>query len=48
MNLLTESQISAELATVPAWTRDGDSITTVTQRADFTLMNASALPELSA
>ncbi len=35
MNLLTESQITAELATVPAWTRDGDSITTVTQRADF-------------
>ena len=24
-----------ELATVPAWTRDGDSITTVTERADF-------------
>jgi len=35
MNLLTESQITAELSTVPAWTRDGDSITTVTQRADF-------------
>ena len=35
MNLLTEPQITAELATVPAWTRDGDSITTVTERADF-------------
>jgi 4a-hydroxytetrahydrobiopterin dehydratase len=35
MTLLTESQISDELATVPAWTRDGNSITTVTERADF-------------
>jgi 4a-hydroxytetrahydrobiopterin dehydratase len=35
MNLLTEPQIIAELAAVPAWTRDGDSITTVTERADF-------------
>jgi 4a-hydroxytetrahydrobiopterin dehydratase len=35
MNLLTEPEITAELATVPAWTRTGDSITTVTQRADF-------------
>ena len=35
MNLLTEPQITAELATVPVWTRDGDSITTLTQRADF-------------
>ena len=35
MSLLTESQISEELATVSAWTRDGSSITTVTQRADF-------------
>jgi len=35
MNILTESQISEELATVPAWTRDGSSITTVTQRMDF-------------
>jgi 4a-hydroxytetrahydrobiopterin dehydratase len=35
MNLLTEPEITAELATVPAWTRDGDSITTVTRRADF-------------
>ena len=33
--LLTEAQITAELATVPAWTRDGDSITTLTERADF-------------
>jgi len=35
MNLLTEPEIAAELATVSAWTRDGDSITTVTERADF-------------
>jgi len=35
MSLLTESQISDELATVPAWTRDGNSITTVTERSDF-------------
>jgi 4a-hydroxytetrahydrobiopterin dehydratase len=35
MELLTEAQITTELATVPAWTRDGSSITTVTQRADF-------------
>ena len=35
MSLLTETQISEELATVPSWTRDGDSITAVTTRADF-------------
>ena len=35
MELLTEAQITAELTTVPAWTRDGHSITTVTRRADF-------------
>ena len=35
MKLLTEPEITAELAAVPAWTRDGDSITTLTQRADF-------------
>ena len=35
MELLTEPQIAAELAAVPAWTRDGGSITTVTTRADF-------------
>ena len=35
MSLLTETQISDELATVPGWTRDGSSITTVTERADF-------------
>jgi 4a-hydroxytetrahydrobiopterin dehydratase len=35
MDLLTEPQIAAELSTVPAWSRDGDSITTVTERADF-------------
>ena len=35
MELLTDPQITAELAAVPAWTRDGNSITTVTRRADF-------------
>jgi 4a-hydroxytetrahydrobiopterin dehydratase len=35
MELLTEDQISAELAAVPAWTRDGASITTLTTRTDF-------------
>jgi 4a-hydroxytetrahydrobiopterin dehydratase len=35
MDLLTDPQIAAELSTVPAWSRDGDSITTVTERADF-------------
>jgi 4a-hydroxytetrahydrobiopterin dehydratase len=35
MDLLTEPQITAELASVPAWTREGNSITTVTQRKDF-------------
>jgi 4a-hydroxytetrahydrobiopterin dehydratase len=35
MELLTEAQIAAELAAVPAWTRDGSAITTVTERADF-------------
>ena len=35
MDLLTEPQITGELATVPAWTRDGAAITTVTQRKDF-------------
>ena len=35
MKLLADPQISEELRAVPAWTRDGDSITTVTQRTDF-------------
>ena len=35
MDLLTEPQITAELRTAPAWTRDGPQITTVTERADF-------------
>ena len=35
MELLTDPQITAELAAVPAWTRDGGSITTVSTRADF-------------
>ncbi|MDQ2810352.1 MAG: 4a-hydroxytetrahydrobiopterin dehydratase [Actinomycetota bacterium] len=35
MDLLTEPQIAAELSTVPAWSRHDDSITAVTERADF-------------
>jgi 4a-hydroxytetrahydrobiopterin dehydratase len=35
MDLLTDPQITAALETVPAWTREGSSITTVTVRADF-------------
>jgi 4a-hydroxytetrahydrobiopterin dehydratase len=35
MDLLTEPQISEELSALPAWTRDGAAITTVTQRKDF-------------
>ena len=35
MELLTEAEITAELTAVPAWIRDGNSITTVTRRADF-------------
>jgi 4a-hydroxytetrahydrobiopterin dehydratase len=35
MDLLTETQISAELAVTPGWTRDGNAITTVIERADF-------------
>jgi 4a-hydroxytetrahydrobiopterin dehydratase len=35
MELLTDDQITAELARVPAWTRDGSAITTVTLRTDF-------------
>ena len=35
MDLLTETQISAELAELPAWTREGNSITTVATRKDF-------------
>ena len=35
MELLTDDQITAELAGVPAWTRDGNAITTVTTREDF-------------
>jgi 4a-hydroxytetrahydrobiopterin dehydratase len=49
MNLLTEPEIAAELATVSAWTRDGDSITTVTERADFrdSLLYVGALAYLA-
>jgi 4a-hydroxytetrahydrobiopterin dehydratase len=35
MELLTDSQITAELADIPGWTRDGDAITTTVQRQDF-------------
>jgi 4a-hydroxytetrahydrobiopterin dehydratase len=35
MELLTDAQIAAELAAVPAWTRDGGAIIAVTERADF-------------
>jgi len=35
MDLLTENQITAELAELPAWTRQGNSIVTVTVRKDF-------------
>lgn len=35
MELLTEGQLADELATVPAWTRDGDEITRQVERADF-------------
>jgi 4a-hydroxytetrahydrobiopterin dehydratase len=35
MDLLTETEISAELAGLPAWTREGNSIVTTTVRKDF-------------
>ena len=35
MDLLTETQISAELAELPAWIRDGNSITLTVVRKDF-------------
>jgi len=35
MDLLTETQISAELAELPAWTREGNEISTITTRKDF-------------
>ena len=35
MDLLTESQITAELAELPAWTREANEITLVTVRKDF-------------
>jgi 4a-hydroxytetrahydrobiopterin dehydratase len=35
MDLLTEEEITAELATVPGWTRAGDSIARTVTRADF-------------
>ena len=35
MELLTEGQLADELATVPAWTRNGDEITLRVERADF-------------
>ena len=35
MDLLTENQISAELAQLPAWTRQGNEITMTATRKDF-------------
>ena len=35
MDLLTETQISAELAELPAWTLDGNSIVMTAVRQDF-------------
>ena len=35
MELLTEAQISAELATVPGWRRDGAAIVLATSHGDF-------------
>jgi 4a-hydroxytetrahydrobiopterin dehydratase len=35
MGLLSEDDIGTELATVPAWTRAGDSITCTVTLADF-------------
>jgi 4a-hydroxytetrahydrobiopterin dehydratase len=35
MDLLTETQISAELAELPAWIRDGNSIALTVVRKDF-------------
>ena len=35
MDVLTEEAITAELATVPGWTRVGDNITRTVTRADF-------------
>jgi 4a-hydroxytetrahydrobiopterin dehydratase len=35
MELLTEPQITAELAATPGWIRDGSSIRAVIERADF-------------
>lgn len=35
MDLLTEEEITAELATMPGWTQDGDSIIRTVTRADF-------------
>jgi 4a-hydroxytetrahydrobiopterin dehydratase len=35
MDLLSDNDISAELASLPAWTRAGDSITCTVKLADF-------------
>ena len=35
MELLTEDQISAELAGTPGWTRDGSAISRTVERDDF-------------
>jgi 4a-hydroxytetrahydrobiopterin dehydratase len=35
MKLLTDEEIAAQLAAVPAWERQGDSIVTMVTRTDF-------------
>jgi 4a-hydroxytetrahydrobiopterin dehydratase len=35
MKLLTDEEIAAQLAAVPAWERQGDSIVTTVTRTDF-------------
>jgi 4a-hydroxytetrahydrobiopterin dehydratase len=35
MNLLTEDEITARIAGLPAWARDGDAIVATFSRADF-------------
>lgn len=49
MELLTEGQIATELATVPAWNRDGSEITVLVERADFrdSLLYVSAVGYLA-
>ena len=42
MELLTEAEITAELPAVPAWTRDGNSITVMTS---WTKDSLKAMPD---